>query len=82
LEKHAQQAADDGPLPVTSTPEASEDQVDVFYAAWAEDILNRSVESLRDEFHADSKGDYFRVLYGRICEDMSAPEVIRPRDQN
>jgi len=34
LEKHAQQAADDGPLPVTSTPEASEDQVDFFYAAW------------------------------------------------
>jgi RNA polymerase sigma factor (sigma-70 family) len=75
LKEHAQQAASDGPLPVAASPEPSQEQMDAFYAAWVEDLLARSVDHLRDEYHAAGKGDYFRVLYGRVCEEMSVPEI-------
>ena len=48
---------------------------DLFYAAWADDLVNRTVNSLLDEYNATGRGDYFRVLYGRICEDLSIAEV-------
>ena len=51
------------------------EQVDAFYAAWADELLGRAVELLVDELHAEGKGDYFRVLYGRICEQMTTAEV-------
>ncbi|MCE9545065.1 MAG: sigma-70 family RNA polymerase sigma factor [Planctomycetia bacterium] len=85
LKQHAEQAASDGPLPVATTLETSEEQIDAFYAAWVEDLLARSVDKLRDEYHAAGKGDYFRVLYGRVCEEMSVPEIsaalgLKPTD--
>jgi RNA polymerase sigma factor (sigma-70 family) len=55
--------------------DSPEDQIDAFYAAWVADMLERAVESLMDEYHAAGKGDYFRVLYGRICEEMTMPEI-------
>jgi len=55
--------------------DAPEDQVDAFYAAWVADLLEQAVQSLMDEYHAAGKGDYFRVLYGRICEEMTMPEI-------
>lgn len=55
--------------------DVSDAQVDEFYAAWAQDLLEQTVESLLQEYHAAGKGDYFRVLYGRICEEMSMPEI-------
>jgi len=51
------------------------DQGDVFYAAWAEDLLQSAVESLMDEFHAEGCGDWFRVLYGKICEGITSEEI-------
>ena len=50
-------------------------QVDVFYAAWVADILEQAVQSLLEEYHRAGKGDYFRVLYSRICEEMTMPEI-------
>jgi DNA-directed RNA polymerase specialized sigma24 family protein len=56
-----------------TTPE----QDDVFYAAWAEDLVQQAVESLVAEYYRNNKGDYVRVLYGRLCERLSIAEVAR-----
>jgi RNA polymerase sigma factor (sigma-70 family) len=55
--------------------DASDEQVDAFYAAWVADLLEQAAQSLMDEYHSAGKGDYFRVLYGRICEEMTMPEI-------
>jgi len=33
------------------------------------------VESLAAEYYAQSKGDYVRVLYGRLCQGLTNPQV-------
>src|SRR5262249_18863629 len=53
-----------------SSLDAPAEQVDAFYAAWVEEILQQAVETLFATYHQSRKGDYFRVLYGRICEEM------------
>jgi hypothetical protein len=35
------------------------------------------VEAMMSEYHRTGKGDYFRVLYGRICENLSMPEIAK-----
>lgn len=57
--------------------EASDDQVDAFYAAWAEEILQQAVEPLMTWYHQEGRGDYFRVLHGKLCEGMTLPEVAQ-----
>lgn len=57
-------------------PEATEDQqIAVFYAAWVEDLLRRAVESIAAEYYREAKGDYVRVLYGRLCQRLTIAEV-------
>jgi DNA-directed RNA polymerase specialized sigma24 family protein len=51
------------------------DEDDAFLEAWVEDLLEQSLEKLAAEYHCEGKGDYFRVLYGRLCENMSIAEV-------
>ncbi len=51
------------------------DQDDAFLEAWVEDLLGRCLHDLASEYHKGGKGDYFRVLYGRLCEEMSIAEV-------
>ena len=54
-----------------------------FLAAWVEDLLQNVLQQLAKEYHAEGKGDYFRVLYGRMCERMSIAEVAESaRDQH
>ncbi len=53
----------------------SVEQIDAFYAAWVEDIVGRTVESLAAEYYRQSKDDYFRVLYGRLCQQMTMAAV-------
>jgi RNA polymerase sigma factor (sigma-70 family) len=48
---------------------------DAFYAAWAEDLLHQAVDGLFAEFNQSGKGDYFRVLHGRVCEEMTLSEI-------
>ena len=55
--------------------DAPVEQVDAFYAAWVEDLVEQAVETLLSEYHRDGKGDYFRVLYGRLCESMAIGEI-------
>ncbi|MCH7988471.1 MAG: sigma-70 family RNA polymerase sigma factor [Planctomycetes bacterium] len=55
----------------------TDDQADPFLVAWAEDMLQRCVESLLHDYHSEGRGDYFRVLYGKICEQMSNSEIAQ-----
>ena len=48
---------------------------DAFYAAWADSMLQMAVDDLLTEYNESGRGDYFRVLYGRICEELTMPEV-------
>jgi RNA polymerase sigma factor (sigma-70 family) len=60
---------------VTKLSEAQDEQLDAFYAAWVEDLIQRAVEFLVAEYYRDGKGDYVRVMYSRLCERMSVAEV-------
>lgn len=51
------------------------DQLDAFYAGWVNELLASAVEELLDEYNRNGKGDYFRVLYGRICEGLTMREI-------
>ncbi len=55
--------------------DAPADQLDAFYAAWLDGILQTAVDSLLAEYDQSGRGDYFRVLYGRVCEQLSMPEI-------
>jgi len=54
---------------------ASNEQVDAFYSAWVDELLQDTAESLLEDYLREGRGDYFRVLYGRICERMTVPEI-------
>src|SRR5262249_48120885 len=64
-------------LPLVASLEAPAEQVDAFYAAWVEELLQQAVESLLAEYHREARGDYFRVLYGRLCDGMTGAEVAQ-----
>jgi len=51
------------------------DQQDAFLAAWVEDVLQHCLHDLALEYHREGRGDYFRVLHGRLCEEMTIAEV-------
>ena len=54
-----------------------DDPADAFYAAWVEDLVGLAVESLAGEYYRQGKGDYVRVLYGRLCQQLSIAEVAQ-----
>ena len=49
--------------------------VDAFYAAWVEDVIQQTVESLATEYYRKNQGDYVRVLYGRLCQQLTIAQV-------
>ena len=58
---------------------------DVFWAIWAEELLQSAVRSLMTDYHSDGKGDYYRVLHSRICEQLTTREIadelgVKPSD--
>ncbi len=59
----------------SSLDEISSETKDAFYRAWAEDIVEQAVEGLFAEYNRAGKGDYFRVLFGRLCEEMTYSEI-------
>lgn len=57
-------------------PEVTDDQqAEIFYAAWVEDLLRQAVESIAAQYYQEAKGDYVRVLYGRLCQRLSIAEL-------
>lgn len=75
LRELAQKSQDEIPDSIWTALEPSDEQVDAFYGAWVDDLLARCVDSLLTELHRTGKGDYFRVLYGRLCEELSMPDI-------
>jgi len=57
------------------TTEATTEQDEKFLAAWVEDLLQNVLLQLAKQYHGEGKGDYFRVLYGRLCERSPIAEV-------
>lgn len=62
-------------LPTIKAMDASRKQVDAFYVAWVEGVLQEAIDSLMQEYHRTGKGDYFRALYGRVCEGLTTRQV-------
>ena len=59
-------------------PEAVEDeQAEMFFAVWVEDLLRQAVETVAAAYYREAKGDYVRVLYGRLCQQLSIAEVAQ-----
>lgn len=75
LREYVEQAPADGPLAVRTSAEPTVEPVDAFYVAWVEETLLRCAEELQTELHREGKADYFRVLYGRLCEDLTMPDI-------
>jgi RNA polymerase sigma factor (sigma-70 family) len=57
--------------------QVSSDQLDAFYAAWVEDLVQKAVDRLLEESLKTGHGDRFRVLFGRICEEMSMKDIAK-----
>lgn len=57
--------------------DASTEDIDALYASWADQLLATTVEGLLRQLHLAGKGDVFRVLYGRVCEQKTSAEVAR-----
>jgi DNA-directed RNA polymerase specialized sigma24 family protein len=55
-------------------------QAELFYAAWVEDLLRQAVEAIAARYYQEAKGDYVRVLYGRLCQRLSIAEVASVLD--
>jgi len=71
-----QQFADE--LLHASTNDSSDaQQQQGFMAAWTEDLLQSTLHELARDYHADGKGDYFRVLHGRLCQGLSIEQVAK-----
>ena len=65
--------------------QARDDPSDAFYAAWVEDALRQAVESMVAEYYRVNKGDYVRVFYGRLCQQLPVAQLaealrIKPDD--
>jgi RNA polymerase sigma factor (sigma-70 family) len=52
-----------------------DEQADAFYAAWAEDLVAQAAESITTDYYRQAKGDYVRVLYGRLCQRLTIAAV-------
>jgi RNA polymerase sigma factor (sigma-70 family) len=48
---------------------------DQFYAAWADDLVQQTVEGLLLEYGQAGCLDRFRVLFGRLCEAMPMTDI-------
>jgi RNA polymerase sigma factor (sigma-70 family) len=77
LREHGDRLEDHPGLPLLPDLDAPAEEVDAIHAAWVEDLLYRTIEALRGEYHQAGKDDYFRVLYGKLCEDMTTAEVAQ-----
>ncbi len=51
------------------------EQVDAFYAAWAEDVVQQAVDSLALEYCGRGRANHLRVLYGRLCLGLTFEQV-------
>lgn len=67
-------------LSVHETPEPSVEDQDIFYQAWLDELLSGAMQTLLTNLYAEGRGDYFRALYGRVCEELSAAKIATALD--
>jgi DNA-directed RNA polymerase specialized sigma24 family protein len=48
---------------------------DLFYAAWAEELVQEAIAVMAAEYYRANQGDHVRVLYGRLCERLRVGEL-------
>jgi len=60
-----------------ATQESSAEQGANFMAAWVDDLLQKTLQGLARDYHTEGKGDYFRVLHGRLCQGLSIEQVAQ-----
>lgn len=77
VREHGGRLDDRGGLPLVPSLDAPAEQDDAFYAAWVEALIRQAVDALLAHCYREGKGDYFRVLYGRVCDGLSLSEVAR-----
>ena len=65
---------------VQTSQEVPAKQEDAFYLAWVDEVLRQTINHLMHQLHRDGKGDYFRVLYGRLCEELTIPQIANALD--
>jgi len=70
IREYVEQADCDLQLTFEGGEPVSTDEADAFYQAWAEELLQSAVESLLEDYHREGRGNYFRVFYGRVCENL------------
>ena len=80
LREYTEQTAGDGPLVVHESSDPAVIEDDTFYVAWIEALLTKCIDCLMTDLHSRGKGDHFRVLYGRLCEGLSTPDVSQALD--
>ncbi len=49
-----------------------DEQSDAVYAAWVDGLIQQVVEALAVEYYRKNQGDYVRILYGGLCERLTA----------
>ena len=54
---------------------ASPEDLSAFYGIWAEELLRNAVQTVMWNYHRTGRGDYFRVLHGRICDGLTNREI-------
>ena len=54
---------------------SSQPEIDIFYAAWVEGLVEQAVELLAVQYCGKGQGDRIRVLYGRLCEGLTIAKV-------
>lgn len=57
-----------------------QDAEDQFYTAWADEVVHQALERLLEESSSAGRGDIFRVLFSRLCEDMTFAEIAAVLD--
>ena len=63
------------PATCPQTTTAAKSRVHFIGAAWAEDLVQQAVDGLLTEYNQQGHPDRFRVLFGRICEELSVVEI-------
>jgi len=57
------------------TASIAPEELSEFYSVWVDELLQEVIDRLLDDYLKSARGDYFRVLYGRICEQMTSSVI-------
>src|SRR5262249_8319053 len=62
--------------PELAKPPESDDALDRFYASWVDKLLEDAIAMVLTEFERVGKGDYIRILHGKVCEGLTTAEIV------